>query len=154
METLRRPIQSVTAWIRTEEHSAVKHIDSKGKMSKDCTLRNPSVKSSRSRGSSSREESIQWGSRNTGRASCPIFIFLVIPSILRAFNTVCRQIPNFISSSQTHRSNCIFNISFSCLTDISNLTFQNWISDLSPKAVILTSYLSKWQYYPSIFSNQ
>lgn len=42
-----------------------------------------------------------------------IFIFLAIPSSLMAFNSICRQLPNFIFSSQTHRSNCILNISFS-----------------------------------------
>lgn len=38
-----------------------------------------------------------------------IFIFLAIPSNLMAFNSICRQIPNFIFSSQTHWSNCILN---------------------------------------------
>lgn len=37
------------------------------------------------------------------------------------------------------RSNCILNISFRSLIDISNLTLQNWISDLSPKSVLLTA---------------
>lgn len=60
-----------------------------------------------------------------------MFMFLVIP-ILLAFNTTYLQTKSrFSLSSQIHKSNHLLNISFRCLTDISNLTFPDW-TDLSP----------------------